>query len=85
MNEYLDRIEKIMNAIADGVIDNRSGIISLHLLAMEVCNDRNLSDEDADALICLITDRQTELGIDVDMMRNLMFWTMSGLEEILKS
>lgn len=85
MNEYMDRIEKIMNAIADGVIDNRSGIISLHLLAMEVCDDKNLSEEEAGVLIDRITDRQSELGIDYNMVHNLMLCTMDGLEGILKS
>ena len=85
MNEYVERVKKIMDNVANGVTDNTTGILSLHFLAMEVCNDQNLSDEDAYVLLCLITDRQSELGIDYNMVHNIKLCTMDGLEGILKS
>lgn len=85
MNEYVERVKEIMDNVANGVTDNTTAILSLHLLAMEVCDDKNLSEEEAGVLIDRITDRQSELGIDYNMVHNLMLCTMDGLEGILKS
>ena len=86
MNRYMQCADMIKEQVAIGIIDCRSGIECLHLLAMDVCNDPNLSDEDADALICRIVDYQGDLGIDLGTTLNHMRSTLKKVEEtIIKS
>ena len=73
MNRYTQAADDLRCKAETGIISAEEAIDALHGLAIQLCEDADFNEDDAEKAIDCITDAQIDLGITEEKAHEL-FW-----------